>query len=126
MDADTHQTNDMPILGDVLRPLWQRVLLMKKMVENVFLQVGLIMSVLMLPIFANATEAQCRSVLQDCDKAVKALQTENGLQAQIIRDQDERFKLQSSELNTAQIWKPLFLGAGIVIGVETLVLILKH
>lgn len=85
----------------------------------------LAMSILLtLPVHAD--EAQCKAILHDCDTALHRVQDTNQLQAQIIKDQDERFKITSSELSTARIWKPLFLGAGVVIGVETLVLILKR
>ncbi len=72
-----------------------------------------------------ADETTCRSVLHKCDEAVKDLQTENALQKQIIADEDERFKTQTKELNTEQLWKPIALGGVVVIGVETLILILK-
>lgn len=74
----------------------------------------------------KADEAQCRSVLSKCDLAVQDLQKENALQKQIIADEDERFKTQTDQLNAEQIWKPIAIGGVVVIGVETLVLILKH
>lgn len=73
----------------------------------------------------RADEAQCRSVLKDCDTAVSALQKENTLQAQIIKDEDERFALQAKELNTEQIWKPIALGAVTATVIEGIVLTLK-
>lgn len=75
---------------------------------------------------SQATEAECRSVLHDCDTAVQDLQKENAIQKQLIIDEEDRFKTQSKELSTEQIWKPIALGGGVVIGIETLVLLLKR
>lgn len=80
---------------------------------------------ILLTIHAHADETQCKSVLHDCDNAVNELQKENALQKQIIADEDERFKTQSKELNTEQIWRPIALGGLVAIGVETLVLVLR-
>lgn len=74
----------------------------------------------------KADEAQCRAVLKDCDAAVTSLQQENALQKQIIADEDARYTAQSKELSTQAIWRPIAIGGVVVIGVETLVLILKH
>lgn len=73
----------------------------------------------------KADEAQCRSVLNKCDTAVKDLQKENALQAQIIKDEDNRFATQTKELNSEQFWRPMFLGLSVVVGVETVILLLK-
>lgn len=74
----------------------------------------------------KADEAGCRSVLHSCDAAVQDLQKENAIQKQIIADEDDRFKTQTKELNTEELWKPIAIGGVVVIGVETLVLILKR
>ncbi len=81
------------------------------------------MAVASLPL--KADEVQCLSVLGKCGIAVQDLQKENAIQKQIIADEDERFKTQTKELNTEQLWKPIALGGVVVIGVETLILILK-
>lgn len=73
----------------------------------------------------KADEAQCRSVLSKCDIAVKDLQKENAIQAQIIKDEDERFKTQTAELNSEQFWKPVAI-AGVSLAIlEGLVLSFK-
>lgn len=74
----------------------------------------------------KADEARCRSVLHSCDAAVQDLQKENAIQKQIIADEDDRFKTQTKELNTEELWKPIAIGGVVVIGVETLVLLLKR
>lgn len=86
----------------------------------------MIIAGLILPIPSYATEAQCMSVLSRCDIAVQDLQKENAIQKQIILDEDTRFNTQTKELNTEEIWKPIAIGGVVVIGVETLVLILKR
>jgi len=100
------------------------------MLKNVFqfARKSLILSlfILMLQAPAFADEAQCKAVLHDCDTALKAQQSVNALQAQIIKDEDARFAAQTTELNIEKIWKPIAVGGLLVIGVETLVLILKH
>jgi hypothetical protein len=73
----------------------------------------------------KADETQCKAVLHDCDKAVKALETENALQKQIISDEDARYKAQHQELEIEQVWKPLCIGGIIVISVETVFLLFK-
>lgn len=75
--------------------------------------------------YAQADEAQCRSVLRDCDSALKAEQKETALQKQIIADQTTLINDQKSELREEGIWKPLCIGGVVVIGVETLILVLK-
>lgn len=75
---------------------------------------------------AGNLQADCTSVLHACDDAVTALQKENALQKQIIIDQDNRFATEHKELETEKIWEPVALGGIIIIGVETLVLVLKH
>jgi len=74
----------------------------------------------------QADEATCRSVLHDCDTTVKALQDQNALQQQIIKDEDDRFSTQTKELKTEQIWKPIAISATLVVIVETALLALKH
>ena len=72
-----------------------------------------------------ATEDQCRAVLKDCDAAVKDLQKENALQAQIIKDEDDRFATQTKELNSEQFWKPIAI-AGVSLAIlEGLILSFK-
>jgi hypothetical protein len=96
----------------------------KKYVKNATI---LMLAVLvLLPANVFASEVECRSVLSKCDTAVKDLQKENALQAQIIKDEDDRFATQTKELNSEQFWRPIAIGGVVVIGVETLVLILKH
>lgn len=84
----------------------------------------LILSIL-ISIPSYASEKDCRSVLHDCDTAVKDLQTENALEAQIIKDEDARFATQTSELKTEQIWKPIAEGAIVAAILEGLILALK-
>lgn len=74
----------------------------------------------------KADEAGCKVVLHDCDNAVKALQTENALQKQIISDEEDRFNTEHKELISEQLWKPLFLGCTVVIGIETIILVFRH
>ena len=74
----------------------------------------------------KADEAQCKSVLSKCDEAVKDLQNENAIQKQIISDEETRFNTEHRELETSRIWQPVALGGIVVIGVETLILVLKH
>jgi hypothetical protein len=83
----------------------------------------MIMVAVSLPL--KADEATCRSVLHSCDTAVQDLQKENAIQKQIILDEDDRFKTQTKQLNSEQFWKPVAIGGVVVIGIETLVLILK-
>lgn len=72
-----------------------------------------------------ADETECRSVLSKCDSALRAQQEVNSLQQQIIADQDARYKEQTTELKTQQLWKPIAeISIGAVI-VETLLLVLK-
>lgn len=73
----------------------------------------------------KADEATCRSVLHSCDTAVQDLQKENALQKQIIADEEDRYKTQTKELSSEQFWKPVAIGGGVVIGIETLILIFK-
>jgi hypothetical protein len=73
----------------------------------------------------NADETQCRSVLQDCDTAVQALQKETALQKQIIADEDDRFNTQTKELRAEQFWKPVALGALSAAIIEGLILSFK-
>ncbi len=74
---------------------------------------------------AHSDEASCRSVLQKCDLALKAQQEVNKTQDQIIQDQLKLNENLKSQLDSQSIWKPIALGAGIVIGVETLILLLR-
>ncbi len=74
----------------------------------------------------QADEATCRSVLSKCDQAVQDLQKENALQKQIIADEEARFAEEHKELEAQSIWKPLALGGGVVIAIETLILVLTH
>lgn len=76
------------------------------------------------PVFADETE--CRSVLHKCDDALRAQQDLNALQKQIIADQEERHQLEAKEIQTQAIWKPIAIGGIVVIGVETLILILRR
>jgi hypothetical protein len=72
-----------------------------------------------------ATEEQCRSVLSKCDLAVQDLQKENNIQKQIILDEDTRFKIQTSELNREEFWRPIAI-AGVSLAIlEGIVLSFK-
>jgi hypothetical protein len=73
----------------------------------------------------KADEAQCRSVLHDCDAAVQDLQKENAIQKQLIADEDARYKTQTAELNSEQFWKPVALGALAAAVIEGLILSFK-
>jgi len=73
----------------------------------------------------RADEATCKSVLHDCDSALKAEQKENALQKQIIADQDARFSEQNKELKSNEFWKPVAEGALVVALLEALILTFK-
>jgi hypothetical protein len=83
----------------------------------------MMMEMVSLPL--KADEAQCRAVLHDCDNAMQALQKENALQKQIITDEETRFKTQTDELNSEQLWRPIALGATAAAIIEGLILVLK-
>lgn len=74
---------------------------------------------------AHSDEATCRAVLQKCDLALKAQQEVNKTQEQIIKDQMELNITLKDQLATQSIWKPIAIGGIVVIGVETLILILR-
>jgi hypothetical protein len=48
----------------------------------------------------QADEAQCRSVLRDCDAAAQSLTKENELQKQIISDQNKRYEAQADQVKS--------------------------
>lgn len=73
----------------------------------------------------KADEAQCRDVLHKCDDALKAEQAVNETQKQIIAAQETLIKLQNDKIDEQSIWKPIALGAGAVVILETLILVLK-
>ena len=73
----------------------------------------------------KADEATCREVLKKCDLALKAQQDVNAIQEKIIQDQVQLNIVLKDQISTQSIWKPLFLGGVVVIGVETLILILR-
>ena len=75
---------------------------------------------------AENLQADCMSVLHDCDNAVKALQKEVTLDQQIIADQDQRFAVQTKELKDESLWKPLAIGGFTVAISVTAILLLKH
>jgi len=60
---------------------------------------------------AGNLQADCTSVLHDCDSALKAEQKVNALDQQIIAEQDKRYKDQTSELHEEEFWRPLAIGA---------------
>lgn len=68
----------------------------------------------------------CMSVLRQCDDALQAEQKANVLDQQIIADEESRFAAEHKELETASIWKPIAIGGVLIIGVETLILVLTH
>lgn len=74
---------------------------------------------------AHSDEATCRAVLQKCDLALKAQQEVNKTQEQIIQDQLELNIALKDQLSTQSIWKPIAIGGLVVIGVETLILVLR-
>ena len=74
---------------------------------------------------ARSDEATCREVLKKCDLALHAQQEVNKTQEQIIKDQMELNITLKDQLASQSIWKPIAIGAGIVIGVETLILLLR-
>lgn len=73
----------------------------------------------------KADEAQCRDVLHKCDTALNAQLEVNKKLNLIIQDQEKVINLQDEQLKEQSIWKPIAIGAGIVVGVETLILILR-
>lgn len=88
----------------------------------------MILSLVMMTMMAGnlqADEAQCRSVLHSCDKALqdetqlnRALHTE-------IQLQEDRFQIQSKELKQEALWKPVAIGGFTVAVSLALVLWLK-
>lgn len=74
----------------------------------------------------KADEAQCRDVLHKCDDALHAQQDLNALQKQIITDQESRHQLESKEIEQQAIWKPIAIGAGAVVVLETLILVFRR
>lgn len=84
-----------------------------------------IVMMILAPKVALSDEAQCRDVLHKCDDALTAQTQVSELQKQIISDQDKRYDLQTQQLNTEKIWKPIAIGAGVIAIIETLLLVLK-
>ena len=78
-----------------------------------------------LPTQSFATEEQCRSVLHDCDSALQAERTENGLQKQIIADQNKRYADVSSELKSEEFWRPIAISGITLALLEGLILAFK-
>lgn len=74
---------------------------------------------------AHSDEATCREVLKKCDLALHAQQEVNKTQEQIIKDQLELNITLKDQLSTQSIWKPIAIAGVVIIGVETLVLILR-
>ncbi len=68
----------------------------------------------------------CMSVLHKCDAALQAEKDVNAIDQQIIADEEARFAEEHKELEAQSIWKPLALGGGVVIAIETLILVLTH
>ena len=80
----------------------------------------------MMTMAAINLQADCISVLHQCDDAVQALQKENALQAQIIKDQNSRYDEQTKEIKDESLWKPIALGATAAALLEGAILVLKH
>lgn len=74
---------------------------------------------------AHSDEAQCRDVLHKCDDALKAEQAVNATQKQIIDSLTTVTQLQAKQLDSQSIWKPIALGAGTAVIIETLIIIFK-
>ena len=74
----------------------------------------------------SPTPPSCMDVLHKCDSALQAQVQVNNLQKQIIADQEARFNAEHKELEAESLWKPLALGAGAVVLIETVLLILTH
>lgn len=74
---------------------------------------------------ARSDEATCKDVLQKCDLALHAQMDVVQTQGQIIADQAKVIDTQKSQLDSQSIWKPIAIGGVVVIGVETLILILR-
>lgn len=68
---------------------------------------------------------ECHDVLNKCDAALHAEIDLNVTKQKIIDDQGALIEVLNTELHEEGIWKPIALGAGVVIAVETLVLVLK-
>jgi hypothetical protein len=73
----------------------------------------------------RADEAQCRDVLNKCDAALNAELNLNTTLKQINDNQAQLITVLNTQLNESEIWKPIALGAGIAVVVETLILVLK-
>lgn len=71
----------------------------------------------------KADEAQCKRVLHDCDAALQAEQKVNALDQQIIKDQDQRFSDQATEIRREEFWRPVAIG-GFVVSVSLMTLLL--
>jgi len=74
---------------------------------------------------AHSDEATCRDVLKKCDLALHYQQEVNKTQEQMIKDQLDLNWVLKDQITAQSIWKPIAIGAGIVIGVETIILLLR-
>lgn len=68
---------------------------------------------------------ECRDVLSKCDAALRAEQDVNATLREVIASKDTLIELQEKKIESQSIWKPIAIGGVVVIGVETLILILR-
>lgn len=80
--------------------------------------------ILMIPHLSYA-KPSCDEVLQKCDEALHAQIDLNVTQKSIIDDQATLITTLNTKIDEQSIWKPIALGGIVVIGVETLILILR-
>lgn len=83
------------------------------------------MAMTILADIAHSDEAQCRDVLKKCDTALSAQRELNDSLREVIKDQNSLISAQDEKLKEESIWKPIAIGAGVVVGIETLILILR-
>ena len=75
---------------------------------------------------AHSDESTCKDVLKKCDLALHAQIEVNKTQEEIIQDQIKLITTQKSQISEESLWKPIAIGGIVVIGVETLILILRR
>lgn len=63
---------------------------------------------------AGNLQADCTSVLHDCDRALQAEQKVNALDQQIIAEQGKVIADQKSVMTSEEFWKPIAIGGFVV------------
>lgn len=74
---------------------------------------------------AHSDETQCRDVLNKCDVALHAQLDLNITQKKIIDDQAALIQVLNTEISDASLWKPIAIGAGAVVILETAIIVLR-